>query len=158
MVPDSDRPATAYSLPVHARAEKVSSEPVFLRTVGGQRRPAEPGAEPEDATEERRALRCRDCGATIADERDAIAVGTHGVVATHVNPAGYAHEVLTVRRARGLLHVGPATAEATWFPGWAWTVASCATCGLHLGWRFDATSPDLAPPRFWALRRAALVG
>uniref|UniRef100_A0A7S3Z5K1 CULT domain-containing protein n=2 Tax=Lotharella globosa TaxID=91324 RepID=A0A7S3Z5K1_9EUKA len=35
------------------------------------------------------------------------------------------------------------TTEHTWFPGFAWQMASCAACDSHLGWGFSpAATPD----------------
>jgi hypothetical protein len=31
---------------------------------------------------------------------------------------------------------GAASAEYSWFPGYAWTIALCAACAVHLGWRY----------------------
>ena len=33
----------------------------------------------------------------------------------------------------------PETAHS-WFPGFAWTVANCARCHAHVGWRFTRAS------------------
>ena len=33
------------------------------------------------------------------------------------------------------LHGDP-SAEHSWFPGYRWTIATCGTCGVHMGWRF----------------------
>lgn len=49
------------------------------------------------------------------------------------------------------------TAEHSWFPGYAWTIASCRECGQHLGWRFTATRTGLMPQAFWGLRRACVA-
>lgn len=74
-----------------------------------------------------------------------------------VNPAGYVHEVLTVRAARNLLHAGPPTTEFTWYPGYAWEIAHCARCTSHVGWRFTLADAPADPPVFWAFRRASVV-
>lgn len=34
--------------------------------------------------------------------------------------------------------VGEPTRDFSWFPGYAWQIAHCDACGLHLGWRFSA--------------------
>lgn len=39
---------------------------------------------------------------------------------------------------------------------YAWTIAECAQCGNHLGWRFTAAKRGLSPSKFWGLTRAAL--
>lgn len=49
------------------------------------------------------------------------------------------HQTTTVWRLldprAALLHGAP-TAQDSWFPGYAWSIASCARCLNHLGWRF----------------------
>jgi hypothetical protein len=44
------------------------------------------------------------------------------------------HDLVALRAVRGgcLALQGPPTAEHSWFPGYAWTVACCAVCGTHL--------------------------
>ncbi|KXZ45021.1 hypothetical protein GPECTOR_59g628 [Gonium pectorale] len=61
------------------------------------------------------------------------------------------------RSARGLRYWGRPETEHSWFPGYAWTIANCAACGQHMGWRFTAVAPGLQPAVFWGLRRAAVV-
>ena len=39
---------------------------------------------------------------------------------------------------------------------YAWTIAECAQCSDHLGWRFTAVKRGLSPSKFWGLTRAAL--
>jgi|GEM_PF-3121470 hypothetical protein len=39
-------------------------------------------------------------------------------------------------QAEGCAVDGPPTAEATWFPAFAWQVAHFAACHTHLGWAF----------------------
>ncbi|HXS18782.1 MAG TPA: hypothetical protein VN764_16400, partial [Polyangiaceae bacterium] len=49
-----------------------------------------------------------------------------------------------------------ATAEFTWFSGYAWSIGSCAWCHAHIGWRFEATQSELVLREFVALSRAAV--
>lgn len=130
-----------------------------LRGEGGRGSgPAAPAVEGEDATEDvERILRCAACDAPIARERDVLPMTGEGAVAVFVNPAGFFHDIVTVRVATGLLLVGPAVAEDSWFVGYTWTIAHCAPCGAHLGWQFDAAD-DVSPPVFWGLRRISLSG
>ena len=95
-----------------------------------------------------------------------------GSLGTFVNPHGHVHQTVTMSRVRHVHHHGVPSCESSWFPGYAWTMAHCAVCMSHLGWRFDLVVNDhmaegvtdevlLAaaaavqrawPPRFWGLR------
>ncbi|XP_028851124.1 protein cereblon homolog [Denticeps clupeoides] len=96
-------------------------------------------------------LLCRACGHEVALESDASAVpsrlalshrndtaaGDRRVtVQLFENPRGRRFHVVTFRRADVLKH-WPADAHFTWFPGYAWTVATCPRCKAHLGWAFQ---------------------
>lgn len=52
------------------------------------------------------------------------------------NPAGLSFHIGCFSRAPGCVTIGSATHEHTWFPGYAWTIAHCAHCQMHLGWHF----------------------
>jgi cereblon len=80
-----------------------------------------------------------------------------GLVGTYVNPAGFVHETITIRKAQGLLAFGKPTEKETWFPGYGWSIAYCKKCSSHIGWRFDARKGlNLEPPSFWGIRRATI--
>uniref|UniRef100_A0A8C2C5C8 Cereblon n=1 Tax=Cyprinus carpio TaxID=7962 RepID=A0A8C2C5C8_CYPCA len=81
----------------------------------------------------------------------------YGPMAAYVNPHGYVHETLTVYKANNLNLIGRPSTLHSWFPGYAWTIAQCRTCGSHMGWKFSAVKKDLSPPRFWGLTRSALL-
>jgi cereblon len=108
-----------------------------------------------DETE--RHLRCRTCGAKIADPRSVFAASDGRVRHVFANPSGRVFEILTLLVAEGLILYGPATLEFTWFPGHSWRVALCAHCGAHLGWRFEAASQGATPPAFYGLLTSELV-
>lgn len=61
---------------------------------------------------------------------------------TFRNPAGYSWTIRCFRDAGGCTSAGPFTAEATWFAGYQWCLALCATCGCHLGWWFVGSGPS----------------
>ena len=42
--------------------------------------------------------------------------------------------------APGCTVVGQPSEEFTWFAGTRWQVAVCASCGTHLGWRYERIS------------------
>lgn len=48
------------------------------------------------------------------------------------NPHGHRFEVITFRKADVTQH-WPADKRFSWFPGYAWTVATCPRCNTHLG-------------------------
>jgi len=54
------------------------------------------------------------------------------------NPEGLSYGIGCYREAAGCSPIGRGTLEFTWFAGYAWRVALCKNCGVHLGWRFDA--------------------
>jgi len=90
--------------------------------------------EPEGADR----ILCRVCRQWITAVSERIEMnGAHQH--TCANPAGYMYTIGCFRRATGCLYVGPPTAEWSWFPGYAWSIAACGNCGSHLGWLFTAS-------------------
>lgn len=79
----------------------------------------------------------------------------HGAMATFVNPGGYVHEVLTVRRAPGALAAGDPVRADSWFPGTTWRFALCGGCTDFVGWFYEPVGAD-GPEPFWGLRAAAV--
>ncbi len=116
-----------------------------------------PAHAPGLADDAGRLLVCRHCGAAISDSGALFPMG--GDKLTHVfsNPYGKLHELVTARRAQGLILQGPASAEFTWFPGYVWEIAYCAGCRAHLGWQFTAERGDTEPQRFYGLLVAEVV-
>lgn len=49
---------------------------------------------------------------------------------------GYMHDIVTVARATNTELTGAPSAEFSWFPGYTWTIAVCASCMAHVGWRW----------------------
>ena len=83
-----------------------------------------------------RVLACARCSHAIARPESRVSRGgAH--VHTRLNPAGFVYEFGCFAEAEGCRLEGPATLEHTWFPGHAWRIALCASCGGHLGWRFE---------------------
>lgn len=101
----------------------------------------------------RRWLCCRACAARIANTAARMDSGP----LVFVNPGGRVYEVIQLRHARGLRVVGPATTDDTWFTGYAWSVALCAGCLNHLGWRYSAALAGTEPGHFFGLVRTELV-
>ena len=97
-----------------------------------------------DPAEERALLR-RICSASITTAAQAVSrAGRHEHV--FFNPAGITFEVRCFSNARGCSPQGDPTSAFTWFAGYRWRYAICATCLTHLGWQFQSDS-DL----FWGL-------
>lgn len=55
------------------------------------------------------------------------------------------------------MYMGRPETYQCWYPGYAWTICSCGSCGSHLGWRYNAVQVGLHPAVFWGLRRASLL-
>jgi hypothetical protein len=56
------------------------------------------------------------------------------------NPSKKRFDVVRVKANPGIATVGSPTLLHTWFPAFAWNMASCVSCGAHLGWGFYPTS------------------
>ncbi len=109
-----------------------------------------PDEDPAPSDTEDDPLRCAVCDLPVAHRHDR--QGIDGPAArTFFNPSGILMAVTTFRRAH-TAHDGPATTEFTWFPGYAWRIASCPRCGVQLGWRFEGDTT------FWALLDRAISG
>jgi hypothetical protein len=114
-----------------------------------------PDEQDEVREEEHEALRCRDCGSEIADIADICSIGGAPTLQHFANPAGALWEILTVRKARGLVADIQAYGSFTWFPGYTWRAVACADCRLHMGWMYEGAQ---TPPVFFGLVRGHLVG
>ena len=53
---------------------------------------------------------------------------------TFVNPAGFGYVIGCWNAAAGCVHLGSTETAFSWFPGWSWQLAACASCRTHLGW------------------------
>jgi hypothetical protein len=124
--------------------------PIRLRELPGQPPPPpgspagpDPGAAEDgaEAIPDEGPLRCAQCLWPVTFPRDRRSVGgAHRHV--FANPHGLVFEIGCFARAPGCVPVGPDTPDFSWFPGTTWQVASCARCGLHLGWRYEG-HPEL---------------
>ncbi|VDO03218.1 unnamed protein product [Rodentolepis nana] len=103
-------------------------------------------------------LACSQCRTAISSQTNVICLTDEGSVQAYVNPHGIIFDMLTLSTVyqRSIVLVGSPTSEYSWFPGYAWTIAECATCGVPLGWRFTATRDNLQPRLFWGIKREAL--
>jgi len=113
------------------------------------------GETPSEVEEEdKQILRCRACETEIADADDIFSLDGRPAVQHFANPIGALWEVLTVRRARGLLFDGQAFTAFTWFPGYTWRNIACVGCAQHMGWVYEGGN---APPVFFGLVRGNLA-
>ncbi|XP_028164628.1 protein cereblon [Ostrinia furnacalis] len=97
-------------------------------------------------------LCCSACMTEIARREHIFPMSSEGVHSNYTNLGGYMHDIVTVSAASVALDGAP-SAEYSWFPGYTWTIALCATCTHHVGWRFDAMKARLRPTQFFALCR-----
>jgi hypothetical protein len=91
--------------------------------------------------EEEKNLCCFNCGSAITSDKQRISIGDcheH----TFVNPGGYVFHIGCFREAPGCLQVGESTTENSWFSGYAWNYALCASCYTHLGWMYHAEGKE----------------
>jgi hypothetical protein len=78
---------------------------------------------------------CAACRALVTHSRERLSVdGAHSH--SFINPAGLIFRVSCFAAAPGTVSVGEASADFTWFAGFAWRVALCRACGEHLGWSY----------------------
>jgi hypothetical protein len=98
------------------------------------------------------AIYCAKCGHLLTWMRWAVDIGGHERV--FINPAGRVFRIACFRETPGARDEGRPTEEFTWFPGYAWNLAICLGCGVHLGWRFEGTA---MPPVFFGLIKTALT-
>jgi hypothetical protein len=99
-------------------------------------------------------VRCAACRARVAPTAArAVVAGAHEH--TFMNPAGLRFVVWCFAAAPGTVSDGERSTVWTWFPGHAWQVALCRSCGAHLGWSFHAIGG--APTSFWGLVRDRLL-
>jgi hypothetical protein len=82
-----------------------------------------------------RVYRCARCAAVITAPR--YAIEKDGRFTHHVaNPAGIVFYIGCFSEAPGCSIAGEPTMEYTWFPGYSWSYALCAQCGIHMGWSY----------------------
>jgi hypothetical protein len=120
----------------HGEARHLAEAWWLKGTSSGE--PGAPEAKAEESLETREPeapLCCARCGHPVTRERHRIPVNSRHEH-TRVNPFGIVFHFGCFAQAEGCAVDGPPTAEATWFPGFAWQVAHCAACGAHLGWAF----------------------
>ena len=84
-------------------------------------------------------LACSRCEYRLTSDQDRTTVNERHEH-TFMNPHAFAYHIGCFGNAPGAAGYGAATTEFTWFPGYAWQLAHCRGCGVHLGWKFQADS------------------
>ncbi|KAF9615274.1 hypothetical protein IFM89_022601 [Coptis chinensis] len=102
-------------------------------------------------------VRCKTCQTVTAKRSDMLVMSTDGPLGAYANPQGYVHEIMTLYKANGLALIGRPVEDYSWFPGYAWTIAICATCESQLGWLFTAINKKLKPRYFWGIRSSQVA-
>lgn len=97
---------------------------------------------------------CAQCGERLAHESWVLSSAASGPL-VFANPHGRFFELLLVSHVLSGIFDRHATSEFTWFSGYAWRIGTCARCGTHIGWHFEATHAA-ALREFVALSRAAV--
>jgi hypothetical protein len=128
------------------------AEAYLLKEKGGTTSEIDLGRQEEEQEKPEKGLFCRFCSHLITSEEHSLAVnGRHRH--TFFNPAGIIYEIRCFGSAEGCSLHGPPTDEFTWFAGYIWRLALCASCFAHLGWSFSSTN-DL----FYGLIEQNLAG
>jgi hypothetical protein len=112
----------------------------FLDPKSDSERERRLSREADDALQRERRLFCARCHHAVTHQDQRIAV-SGGQEHDFTNPHGFSFRIGCFREASGCVATGERTTEHTWFPGYAWQVAQCERCGIHLGWLF-ASSAD----------------
>jgi hypothetical protein len=100
----------------------------------GASRPAA-GVDTQAKKEQR--LFCALCRHPVTHQDERIPVsGRHEHTCT--NPGGHTFGIGCFHESVSCVAIGEATEAHTWFRGYAWRIAICASCEHHLGWRFEA--------------------
>jgi len=94
-------------------------------------------AKPDDRPKKEKRLFCAACRHPITHQDERIIV-QGGHEHTFTNPQGMTYHIGCFREAVGCAAAGEATTEYSWFSGYAWRIAYCAHCHVHLGWRFQS--------------------
>ena len=85
-------------------------------------------------------LVCRYCLNPITAETCAISIaGNHRH--SQCNPHGYFFHFGCFSTAPGCRIIGDPVTTDSWFSGYAWQIANCNHCQMHLGWYFSGQSP-----------------
>ena len=94
----------------------------------------------EASVQAKKPLVCRYCLSPITTEAAAISMdGQHHH--SQCNPHGYFFHFGCFSDAPGCRIIGDPVTTDSWFNGYAWQIANCSHCQVHLGWYFSGQSP-----------------
>lgn len=96
---------------------------------------------------------CSTCQGVLCQKSDVFSMSRSGPQSSFVNPSGFIHDTITVRKAAGLVKTSNWSSQFTWFPGYQWRMAHCARCHRHIGWCYKSTEAETKPRRFFGLSR-----
>ena len=97
-------------------------------------------------------LECLHCKQKVTRTSDRVEVdGKH--LHSFINPLGVIYRIGCFGSAVGVVEVGEASDDFTWFAGHVWRVAICLGCERHLGWGFHG-----GESQFYGLVLAQLKG
>ena len=112
---------------------------LFFDPEGERKREARVAARRRDQTLEDHRILCANCKNPVTHRDQRIVVsGNHAH--TCRNPHEFVFRIGCFRDAPGCKSEAAATAEHSWFAGYQWSIAYCAQCERHLGWRFSASA------------------
>mmetsp|Transcript_96006 Transcript_96006/g.298461 ORF Transcript_96006/g.298461 Transcript_96006/m.298461 type:complete len:210 (+) Transcript_96006:35-664(+) len=147
LLPVAGRPRL-WALPPDGASVAVEAETTVKGTDAIKQARSRLEQQANSANEGNCLLLCASCGAAIAALR--FCEGS----SRHFNPHGYLFHVGQFSRASGARAEGEASEEHTFFPGYAWRMGHCRSCGSFVGWRYESVAGSST---FWGLLWSRLV-
>lgn len=89
----------------------------------------------EISEKEEKIVTCAHCGFPISRKKYIVPINGNSEH-TYFNPSGHMFNFICFSEAKGCYPYGSPTSEFSWFEGYLWHYALCASCGYHLGWHF----------------------
>lgn len=109
-------------------------------------------------------IHCKQCAIPLTKATHLFTVGdAQGTTGNYVNEHGFVHQTITVRQLDEdeVRWQGVPETRDSWFPGYSWTIMSCAFCQRHLGWKFRKVGAGAAtsdrPNSFYGLSAASVA-
>jgi hypothetical protein len=96
-----------------------------------------PGSNQIEKIKREHLILCRFCNYNITSPKSVIEINGKQNY-TFTNPAGNTFNIGCFSSAKGCLNYDEPTMENTWFPGFGWCYAICASCYSHLGWCYES--------------------